>query len=129
MSDKPMPTFNPDEFMRIARELETHIMTGFDEAKARTAIGRAYYAAFLHGREKILGRNPFLLTPYPPKEWHKRVQDAFVTLGKGSITNLLYGLHRRRIKADYRLNAQINLRDVQDSIQLADTTISKIKVV
>ncbi len=124
-----MPTFNQIEFMRIARELETNIVTMFDEAKARTAIGRAYYAAYLHGREKILRINPSLLTVYPSKEWHKRVQDAFARLGKGSITNMLYGLHRRRIKADYKLNAQINLKIVQDSLQLADTAISKINVV
>lgn len=43
-------TFDPSEFLRVANELAE---TVDDEARLRTAIGRAYYAVFLRARDKV----------------------------------------------------------------------------
>ena len=43
-------TFNPSEFLRLANELARD---NSDEAKLRSAVGRAYYAVFLQARESL----------------------------------------------------------------------------
>ena len=43
-------TFDPNDFLRIAYELGQE---ADDEAKLRTAVGRAYYAVFLRARERL----------------------------------------------------------------------------
>ena len=43
-------TFDPSEFLRVANELGQHTD---DEARLRTAIGRAYYAVMLRARERL----------------------------------------------------------------------------
>lgn len=45
----PQP-FSPYDFLVVAQELARD---GADEAKLRTAVGRAYYAMFLIAREKL----------------------------------------------------------------------------
>jgi hypothetical protein len=42
-------TFNPREFLEVANELGQHT----DEARLRTAVGRAYYSVFLEARDKL----------------------------------------------------------------------------
>lgn len=44
-------TFDPNRFLGLARELASN---SDDEARLRTAVGRAYYSVFLQARE-ILG--------------------------------------------------------------------------
>jgi len=102
-----MPDFEPVEFHILASTLLSTVsgapvaVSGSDQAKVRTAIGRAYYAAFLVAREKlsILGA----ITPKRNWEDHGLVVDALG--GEGSdLGSKMHFLRRKRNQADYNLN-------------------------
>ena len=102
-----MPDFDPVEFHNLAATLLNTLSgrpvatSGPDQARVRTAIGRAYYAAFLVAREKLsdLGR----ITLRHNWQDHRLVVDA---LG-GETSDLggkMHHLRRKRNQADYNLN-------------------------
>lgn len=85
--------FNPLAFLNLARELANR---DDDEARLRTAVGRAYYALFLVGREKtgIRGR----------RDVHNKVIKAVKQRpGYRSTADELGALRRLRTVADYDL--------------------------
>lgn len=85
-----MQPLDPLAFLELARELAD----GDDEARLRTAVGRAYYALFLVGREKSGVR--------VKKDVHKAVVNA-VKKRHRSLGDQLDSLRRLRIVADYEL--------------------------
>ena len=102
-----MADFDPAEFNKLAEELLRNLSgapvatSGPDQARVRTAIGRAYYAAFLVAREKLsdLGK----ITPKRNWEDHRLLVDALGTEG-GDLGSRMHYLRRKRNQADYNLN-------------------------
>ncbi|MGC8696582.1 MAG: hypothetical protein ACP5UD_09295 [Conexivisphaera sp.] len=55
--DDPAP-FRPADFLALAERLYQGAAGSEDQAALRTAVSRAYYAAFLTWREKVRGYDP-----------------------------------------------------------------------
>jgi hypothetical protein len=71
-----------------------------DEAAIRTAIGRAYYAAYLLAREALVHKR---WTPNGSGSDHKAVPDELKLRGEIQLSGDLRKLHRLRGHADYHL--------------------------
>lgn len=85
--------FDPLAFLTVARELA---LLDREEARLRTAIGRAYYALFLIARERTGIRRR--------RNVHQRVIDAVRgRRGYRSTADQLDTLRRLRVVADYQL--------------------------
>ena len=92
--------FDPRIFLSIAEKLKES--DDFDEVgKLRTAIGRAYFAAFLLAREKS-GQK------FNDKRQHKEVREFYKIINKAFIANMLKTLADHRVDADYYLKKQID---------------------
>jgi uncharacterized protein (UPF0332 family) len=92
---------DPREFHKLAARLAA----GSSAAEYRTAIGRAYYAAFNVGAEwlRALG---FALGKGPAA--HGEVQRCLVNSGDAQVSDAgakISRLHSQRIRADYHLGA------------------------
>lgn len=108
--------FDPLAFLEVARAL-----TGAPQSEAgfRTAIGRAYYAVFLLGRERTGVR--------AKKDVHKRVLQAIGhRLGKHT-RDQLDSLRLLRSRADYDVLAVISDGDWQKAEALVQHLLPKIR--
>lgn len=102
--------FNPSDFLDLAMELEKN-----DEARIRTAIGRAYYASFLTARNTMsVGEK----TP----EVHKMVLSIMYRKNP-VIANKLHYLRRQRNIADYDTELVIEANDAEKAVKLAEEII------
>jgi hypothetical protein len=91
---------NPREFQSLASQL----VTGTSPAHLRTAISRAYYAAYNVAVE-ILDELGFPIQRSP--SGHGEVQNRLSNSGDPEVMRVgsqLAGLHGKRIRADYRLD-------------------------
>lgn len=109
---------DPLAFLSLARELGSR---NDDEAGLRTAVGRAYYALFLVGREKehgaIKGR----------KDVHRQVIEAVKRRrGYRSTADQLDTLRRMRTVADYDLLPDDANRNWADNWSRAQELVDRI---
>jgi uncharacterized protein (UPF0332 family) len=119
----------PEAFLVLAKRL----VQEDEEAARRTAISRAYYAAFHKGRE-MLGSLGFTFSRGP--DAHKHVVLYLQQSGNGKVVaagQKLESLRSIRNKADYdlqtphvaaRQNAELHLKDAQKIMDALDTTKS-----
>jgi hypothetical protein len=92
---KPLyPQINPVDYLALAKELAAKT----EESAARSAVDRAYYAAFLTSRDVLTAKN--YLTPYYNYKDHEYVTE---TLRKvlGSRGNDEFLLHNERNRTNY----------------------------
>lgn len=102
-----MADFDPAEFNILAADLLSNLSgapafgSAPNQAKVRTAIGRAYYAAFLIARQGLL--RPGTPSPNRGVQDHRLVVEA---LGgqQSELGGKMYRLRLKRNAADYNLN-------------------------
>jgi hypothetical protein len=94
-------SFNPVAFYDLASELYTSAVG--DDAKLRSAISRAYYAALISARDaaNIQPRG---------HDTHKQVIEHY-QLADSTVATWLLDLKRHRTKADYEPSAGIARKD------------------
>jgi uncharacterized protein (UPF0332 family) len=95
---------NPKEFLVFAQNIPKN-----SKAASRSAISRAYYAAFHEGQEllKLIGIE--LTKPAERREIHILTYTCLDSSRNEFLVEagrLLRDLHRRRIEADYRLDKE-----------------------
>ncbi|HEX7575972.1 MAG TPA: hypothetical protein VF360_06285 [Candidatus Methanoperedens sp.] len=98
--------FDPSDFLDLAREIGTK-----NEARIRTAVGRAYYASFLAIRNAIAIEEK---TP----EVHRKVLSMLYTKNAVIATKLHY-LRRQRNIADYDTKLVMKAEDADIAVKLA----------
>ena len=114
---------DPSEYLTLASELASES----GEAAKRTAVDRAYYAAFLTSRDILAAKN--LITPYYNADDHKYVATSLKRyLGTfGNEENRLR-LARNLSTYDTRsLDIGHGARPVEWMIDTASTIIDKVK--
>jgi hypothetical protein len=136
MSDSPNVPFNWNDYLTLAEDLSRRS----DEAARRSAISRAYYAAYNLARQHLrdaLGANVGPASePIPPsgkrKGEHEWCWDKFCDSGHdgcidiGELGKRLKGF---RVEADYEANSAVarNAQGTDMVIQRAKTFIEKIE--
>ena len=102
-----MAVFQPTGFLRVAERLYEDGSKDEDQGALRTAVSRAYYAAFLTWREKIRAMDPGYMT-YAEKlggsDVHRAVIEWLKMRGLEGESEYLRMLRRERNKADYDLD-------------------------
>ena len=108
--------FVPIEFLELAKALNTQATK---ESYARSAISRAYYAAFLTAREKSGIADT-------SKDIHGLVlQYCYDYLPV--MADELKNLRRRRNDADYKLNLTFTNKDSDWAVKTAEGIISDLR--
>jgi uncharacterized protein (UPF0332 family) len=113
-------TFDPQHFLNLATNLASDAKYN-DEARYRTAISRAYYAAYLVGRKKLE------LTGYTfsrEENTHQTVI-GFIRRINPAIGDMLSKLRKKRNDADYELDNQISSYTTSYFLSLAETVIEE----
>ena len=123
-------SFEWQDFLTLARQLESSALADpVCEAKLRSAISRAYYAAFSIARTHLEDRLGFDVAD--KAHIHQRVWDEFKESGDRSRKKIGYNgdrLKDKRESADYDYVFEGNLTsDAQFSLSLAERTIDGIR--
>lgn len=112
--------FDPQHFLDLATKL-TNDTNYSDEARYRTAISRAYYAAYLVGRKKLESTG---YTFSKEENTHETVV-VFIRKKNPVIGDMLSQLRKKRNHADYELNMQFNLFTLNHFISLAEAVVEE----
>jgi len=93
--------FDWGEFLNLARYLQGNSTVAFSqEAGLRTAVSRAYYAAFCHAVE--FARRNLGYRPTYDEEEHKEIRKHLAGKGRANIADFLNDLRQWRNDCDYR---------------------------
>jgi uncharacterized protein (UPF0332 family) len=106
---------DPSDFLELATELGTN-----DEARIRTAVGRAYYASFL------TARNAFAIEEKKP-DVHRMVLNVLYR-NNPLIANKLHYLRRQRNIADYDTGLVMGAVDADKAVKIAAEIIGEIPI-
>jgi uncharacterized protein (UPF0332 family) len=107
--------FDWAEYLRLADELAQRQT---DEAALRSAVSRAYYAAFCRACSHLKQQS----IPVAQGDGsHQRVWESFSRLGRtyGGVQHNGVRLLRRRIVADYRDDQTVSPQDAQSAVNTA----------
>ena len=110
----PPGTFDPSGFLQLAASLSRK--DGATEAELRTAVSRAYYAVFLHARERLAAAGR--INPTGRGTDHELVIGALRSLG-GSQGDQVDKLRRSRNRADYNLRRTVSSGQARQATALA----------
>jgi hypothetical protein len=130
LTSKPLyPEINPTDYLTLAKALST----SSDYASLRSAIDRAYYAAFLTCRDLLASKNYF--TPKYDSEDHIKVQEGLKSLNVlGSAGNDEFRLRRTRNRITYdtrplspRQDGLNNVFPVQLVVTTAENIIRRVQ--
>ncbi|HAZ46829.1 MAG TPA: hypothetical protein DDW76_30770 [Cyanobacteria bacterium UBA11369] len=116
-------TFNWSEYLNLAQELAQQTT---DEAKLRSAISRAYYAAFIKSRNFLQEREGLTI---PTENTHKYVINQFKNSSdpvRIKIGRRLLRLRGFRNQADYDNTFPLLVEKTQESLTLARRIISSL---
>lgn len=98
-------TFTWDEYLKLAKEMAGQSTpTAGPEARLRSSVSRAYYAAFCQARNYLVQKKQFVV---PQSDPHKAVINEFKKIGSNtnplplSIAANLHRLKLNRRMADY----------------------------
>jgi len=126
--------FDPEDFLNLARALLNEDNTDFENARYRSSISRAYYAAFLKAMEKCAERRGY--TYDKSADVHKEViKDVKSILGDRTSGDFLRSLKKLRTNAelkelrtnaDYDLSPSPNKTKVEEAINLSDLVIGSV---
>lgn len=119
-------TFDWRDYLGLARALVGQASAGpFTEAVQRTAVSRAYYAAFCFARNYAKTRFGFKQTGGPQD--HQKLRELFKQLGKPQLASRLNQLRSWRNACDYEDQVS-NISDMcQSAIQVADQAIQECR--
>jgi len=109
--------FVPIEFLELAKTINTQAYN--KEANARSAVSRAYYAAFLTAREALGGKS------LKGENIHKLVFDCLSNRHSLAADDLK-SLRRLRNKADYDLSITVTAKDSALAIKIAEGIIQDL---
>ncbi|HEY6331569.1 MAG TPA: hypothetical protein VI756_19750 [Blastocatellia bacterium] len=94
--------FDWSEFLQVAEFLKDKSGIGFsEEASVRSAIGRAYYAAFCHARDIAMSKGLVLKRT---GDDHIGVRDHYKSKGMAVVATKLDALRQWRGSCDYDLD-------------------------
>lgn len=121
-------SFNWSEYLQLARQLAGKAAISADrEARLRSAISRAYYAAFIEARNYLRDGKGYSI---PGKNTHRYIIQTFkndANLDYQKIGQNLERLRVRRNQADYD-DTFSNLPNITTrSLKLAAKTIAKLQ--
>ena len=116
-------TFDPQHFLDLATNLigDTEYNV---EARYRTSISRAYYAAHLISKEKLEEIGITFPVKQDKAEIHKMVIVSLKNKNK-VVGDMLWDLRRKRNEADYDLNTEFNEYGTQVLLSVAETVIKE----
>lgn len=95
-----------------------------EQGKIRTAIGRAYYAAFLTTREYLRKHKG---KTFDKERQHQYVLDVLDELDENDLKNWLDSLRDNRVRADYYLNHLLDMDICEKSIVLSKEIINSLE--
>jgi uncharacterized protein (UPF0332 family) len=116
-------TFDPQHFLDLATNLIGDTQYN-GEARYRTSISRAYYAAHLVSKKKLEEIGITFPVEEDKAKIHKFVIDSLSRKNKG-IGDMLWNLRRRRNEADYNLNTEFNKYGTELLLSAAETVIKE----
>ncbi len=116
-------TFDPHHFLDLATNLigDTEYNV---EARYRTSISRAYYAAHLISKEKLEEIGITFPVKQDKAEIHRMVIVSLKNKNK-VVGDMLWDLRRKRNEADYDLNTEFNKYGTQVLLSVAETVIKE----
>jgi len=116
-------SFNWSDFLELAKQLQR----AGSESSYRTAISRAYYAAFHPARAYVLTRHGQFLEK---RSEHDQTWGRFARSNDAEESQLgQWGndLKRLRVNADYHLNRATGSREVLTTLNYANKIIQQIE--
>jgi hypothetical protein len=123
-----MTYFDPIEFLDFAKSMQVA-----DEKAARVCVSRAYYAAHLSARQRVILHYRGLF-PDPLKggdDEHNIVREKLTELSQDTIVSNLLQLSRKRVRADYDLHTYSakELGETGDAIELSQVILADLQSV
>jgi len=116
--------FDWREYLELAKALAGMQTAGYSqEAAERSAVSRAYYAAF--GCARNYAQNALGFTPQAGSEDHRRLREHFRQQGLLRLASDLNRLRARRNACDYERQVAQLSNYVRVGIQLASTIIQE----
>ena len=113
----------PSDFLDAAKELYNRNAVSSSETRARTVLGRAYYAAFLEVREAIrreAGKPGWKVT----HDWLPTALKQASDTSVAEIGVYLEGLRELREKADYEISSTVTELQAGLNISSAETVLA-----
>ena len=108
----------PDEVLALARELYNG--GNASEARVRSSISRAYYAAY-HSAVACAG------VELPSLEAHRALIDRYDSLGKIALAGRLRSMRAARVTADYYLSRPVAGKQASISLSQAVEIINELQ--
>lgn len=115
-----MPCTSSD-ILEIAEALQT-VVNAQNDSAARSAISRAYYAAFLHSRDAAR-------IQIDTREVHRVTIDHWRSAGEKKTAQMLDNLRISRNTADYDLGKHFSRNEASQEIKRAKSIIDRINKV
>ena len=114
--------FNPRRFLELGKRL---LVDGRyeEDSRARTALGRFYYAAFLVALQKLQSEG---IPIQDNSKIHKEVIDTYMDKGLSPIGDLLDQLRDMRVDADYHMMAEMKLSTCKRYASMSERAIELI---
>lgn len=120
--------FDWSEYLLFARKISGEAVCCSEEAELRSAISRAYYAAFCCARNRA--RDALGFVPSGRSEDHQKVPEFFSNMGATHIETLLRGLRDWRNTCDYADTMPAKKRNLRIGLYMvildAQTVISAL---
>lgn len=116
-------TFDPRRFFDLATNLISDTEYNI-EARYRTSISRAYYAAHLISKEKLEEIGITFPVTQNKAEIHKMVIVSLKSKNK-VVGDMLWDLRRKRNDADYDLNIEFNKYGTEIVLSVTETVIKE----
>jgi len=115
-------SFDPRKFLELANKL---ILDGEYErnSRARTAMGRIYYATFLLALQKLQEKG---ISVKDDTKIHEVVIQTYNDKGLSLIGNGLDQLREKRVDADYHMTVNITLDDCKKHARFSEYIIGLI---
>jgi uncharacterized protein (UPF0332 family) len=121
-----MVPFDWREYLKLAKELAGLQGSGYSqEAAERSAVSRAYYAAFCWARN--YAEKNLAFTPQGTADDHKRLREHLSRRGHKKLASDLNRLRGWRNKCDYDDDVSNLLQLVSDIIKVAEEVIGLCK--
>jgi len=113
--------FDWNEYLNLAAFLKGDKVNYLPEAGIRSAISRAYYAAYCHARNFAVAKQSFVASG--KADDHDLLIRHYAGRGMATVANALDGLRRWRNQCDYDNRVTLNL---DSTVQFATLQSRKI---
>lgn len=116
-------SFKPEIFLDIARGIKDDESLN-EQGRLRTAIGRAYYAAFLKTRDYL---RRYRGITFDRERQHQDVLDALDDFNQNDLKSWLDTLRDNRVNADYYLDRILDREFCEKSLLLSEEIINSVE--